>query len=610
MTSRFLIRHSRRLVAFALIVCFYALAALPRLAKTERQALASRFRFSKYPLPEPMAELKIVRNVNPSLQNISAWISAVGAGIALNDLDGDGLSNDMCWVDPRADKVMVAPVPGTTSRYKMIVLDPWPLPYDSNTMAPMGCLPGDVNEDGRMDLLVYYWGRAPIVFLRTENGYTPRELVSGQQRWYTNAATFADLDGDGHPDLIIANYFQDGARILDASDGHPQQMQHSMSRAFNSGRKHIFLWTAPGTFVEVPNALPDRAEVGWTLAVGTADMDGDLLPEIYFANDFGPDRLLHNRSTPGHLRFVLVEGERHFTTPTSKILGRDSFKGMGVDFADINGDGYPDIFVSNIASPYALEESNFLFVSTGHPEKFLQGVAPYEDKSEELGLSRNGWSWDARLVDFDNSGTFEAIQATGFLKGQVNRWPEMHEIAMCNDQLLEHPMFWHHFRPGDDLGGGRSNPFFVRAADGRYYDVGDLVGEEQPENTRGIAIADVDGDGKLDYITANQWETSWFHHNESPNVGSFLELRVLGDFGSPHIGTTVMVWLPNGRRMVSQVDGGSGHSGKSSPDLHFGLGSIPSSTILKVSLKWRDTAGIHEQFEQLHPGRFTVKLRR
>jgi len=610
MSLQFIARHTRRIIALVLMLCLYLLARLPHISDSEREALAARFRFTRLALPDPPGELRTVRSVHPSLRDISAWISAVGAGVALNDLDGDGLSNDMCWVDPRADKVMVAPVPGTPQRYKLIVLDPSPLPYDPKTMAPMGCLPGDVNEDGRMDLLVYYWGRTPILFLKTDDGYTPTELVTQQQRWYTNAATFADLDGDGHPDLVIGNYFPDGARILDADDAHPQQMQHSMSRAYNAGRKHIFLWTAPGKFREVPDALDEASAVGWTLAAGAADLDGDLLPELYFANDFGPDRLLHNRSTPGHLKFVLVEGRKTFTTPNSKVLGRDSFKGMGVDFADINGDGYLDIYVSNIAAPYALEESHFLFVSTGHPELFRQGIAPYVDRSEPLGLSRSSWSWDARLADFDNDGVLEAVQATGFMKGDVNRWPELHEIAMSNDQLLENPNSWHHFRPGDDLSGQRGNPFFVRAADGRYYDVSDLIGKGNPQITRGIAIADVDGDGRLDYATANQWETSWFHHNDSPNVGSSLELRVLVAPGRPAIGASATVWLPDGRRMVSQVDGGSGHSGKRSPDLHFGLGSLVPSTVLKVSLLWRDSAGVHEQIEQLTSGRHTVLLGR
>jgi hypothetical protein len=92
-------------------------------------------------------------------------------------------------------------------------------------------------------------------------------------------------------------------------------------------------------FEEAQGALDQQSAQGWALAIGAADLDGDLLPEIYFANDFGPDRLLHNRSTPGHPRFELLTGQRSLTTTKSKVLGRDSYKGMGVDFGDLNGDG-------------------------------------------------------------------------------------------------------------------------------------------------------------------------------------------------------------------------------------------------------------------------------
>ena len=633
-------RHAVRATAILLILSLYGFARLPQLSRQERAALASRFAFARSPLPAPPAAAdrpaRSVRQVHRTLDRISAWISSVGAGVALADVDGNGLPDDSCQVDPRFDEVLVAPVPGTGDRYPLFTLDPAPLPYDPATMAPMGCLVGDFNEDGRADLLVYYWGRTPVLFLRrapvpgapagplTAAAYKPVEAVpppqSGErgERWYTNALTQADVDGDGHLDLVVGNYFPDGSRILDAKDPGSEGMQRSMSRSENGGVDRLLLWKSAASgaepaavFADVPGAFDDKTARSWTLAIGAADLDGDLLPELYFANDFGNDRLLHNRSTPGHPRFAVLEGEKGFTTPNSKVLGRDSFKGMGVDFADLNGDGLLDIYVSNIAQEYALEESHFVWMSTGETARMKDGIAPYVDRSEPLGLSRSGWSWDARLADFDNDGVPEALQATGFVRGQRSRWPELHELAMGNDNLLRHPWAWPRFQPGDDLSGHLHHPFFVRAASGRYFDVAPELGMGDPQVSRGIAIADVDGDGRLDFAVANQWETSYFYRNRSPRPGAFLglDLRLPAGSGTrPAVGAAAVVHLPDGRRLVGQVDGGNGHSGKRAPALHFGLGRLLAATSLAVDLAWRDAAGIHRQTVALRPGWHTLLL--
>ena len=420
-------------VALLIIAGCFGMARYPVLTTGERAELAAPFKFQQLPLPEMPnhPSYQYIRAVHPSLNRISAWISSLGAAGVMEDLDGDGLPNDLVYLDPRTGLVTVAPVPSTGDRYAPFTLNPSPLPYDPATMAPMGIVPGDFNEDGLMDILVYYWGRSPVIFLRKKApgsnpgkpaalsaaDYEPVELSTNGERWFSNGAIEADFDGDGHVDMVIGNYFQDGAHILDTSAHGVEAMQQGLAKALAGGSKHFFLWEGATSglhptvnFREVKNVVSPEIDHGWVLAMGVADLDGDQLPELYFSHDFGPDRLLHNESTPGHLKFTESKGQRGFFTPKSCVLGYDSFKGMGCDFGDINDNGLFDIYVSNIADKYALCESHFLWECTGKLDDMKHGIAPFVQASEEFGLSRSGWGWDCRLADFDNCGRFRRFR--------------------------------------------------------------------------------------------------------------------------------------------------------------------------------------------------------
>jgi hypothetical protein len=174
---------------------------------------------------------------------------------------------------------------------------------------------------------------------------------------------------------------------------------------------------------------------------------------------------------------------------------------------------------------------------------------------------------------------------------------------------VQNPRFWPSFKPGADLSGGDCNPFFARGSDGRYHDITPSLGLAEPMVSRGIAIADVDGDGRLDFVTANQWGPSYFFKNESPNNGAFLGLRLFHANGSPAVGALARVNLPDGRKWVARVDGGSGHSGRRSPDIHFGLKAWDKAQPVAVEITWRDTGG-KPQKTTLHftPGWHSVQL--
>lgn len=615
-----------RITVAAAAVALSAVAWIPwhpAPSTAQVRAAGSDLAFTRAGLPTAATDQK-VRPVAPGLRRIDRWISSVGASVGSADLRGTGRDGDGCLTDPRDDQIRVFPIPGSSGpAYPAFQLRATGLRYDA-TMAPMGCVPSDVDQDGRTDVVVYYWGRSPIIFRNVSRAgqalsaasFRPTELVTPMQVWNTTALNVADVDGDGRLDILVGNYFPDGARVLDptASDDALMQMQHSMGQARNAGVNRLFMGRPAGAdgtlrFDDDSNRIPAESAHSWTLAFGAQDLTGDGRPEFYVANDFGPDQLLVNRSRPGNVSLAVVKGTRDLTTPKSKVLGHDSFKGMGVTYSYEPGSAMPRIFVSNITAPWGLQESNLAFVPDAAGVELLKKEMPYADHSTAYGLAHSGWSWDIKAVDLTNSGHDDLVQATGFIQGTKNFWPRLQELAMGNDQILQNPSFWPPIKADSDLSGHERAKMWVPEGD-RFVDVGKQAGFSSDDVTRGISVTDVNGDCLMDFTMATQWGDSYVYLNHSRPAGAGVCLRVVhqvaGNAPTALVGAQVTL-LGAGPGRTSQLYPANGHSGVSGSLIHFGLGTSRAEG-LTARVQWTDAAGRHSTTVPVHTGYQEVKV--
>jgi len=420
----------------------------------------------------------------------------------------------------------------------------------------------DYDNDGWRDLLVVRFG-TPILY-HNERAAAFRDVSasSGLTTFGNTIAAMAfDYDNDGRLDLLFGNYFKP-LNLLDLPD--PHVLPNDLDNAVNGGGVTLWHSLGNGRFENVTAKAGFAGHTGWTLDVGHGDFDDDGDQDVYLANDYGTDRYFVN------------DGDGTFTDKTETALGGfDTKKGMNVDVGDYDNDGKLDVYVTNITDEY-MKECNMLWHNNGD--------GTFTDLSRETGTCETLWGWAAKFGDYDNDGLLDLFVVNGLRSaGPDNYIPVLVEMITRPGVDFTDVRQWPSI--GTMTWSGYQKKKFYRNLDGQVFkEMSAAAGVDNDKDGRGLAVADYDNDGRLDFFQANADQEPLLYRNVTTGAGHWIQLKLVGSKSNRDaIGARVTVKTA-ARTQIREVDGGNGYAGQSLQRLHVGLGA--STAVPSVSVRW------------------------
>ena len=425
-----------------------------------------------------------------------------------------------------------------------------------------GVCAGDFDNDGRTDLLITYYGHNRLYRnlgnARFEEVTAKAGLpVTGTR--FGSGCTFLDYDRDGRLDLFVSNYINlDLALTPRPGNGEfcvwKEIPVMCGPRGLPLATNVLYHQEPDGTFRDV-SISSGIAKVGgrYSLQAVSADFDNDGWPDIYVACDMTPSLLFHNR---GNGTFE----ERGITAGVAYNADGRLQAGMGVAVADFNNDGYLDIaktnFSGDLTSLYLNENGKF-----------------FTDVSGPAGLGvRQLLGWGVAFIDADDDGWRDLLLVNGHVYPEVDR-------AQVGDKYRQETLFLR------NLGNGKFADLSAKAGPAL----------KTPRPARGLAIGDLDGDGRPEAVILNMNDAPSILKNVAPAVGGFLNLDLRGVTSNRSaIGARVTVEA-GGRKWIDEILSGSSFYSQSSFTLHFGLGAAALAD--KVIVRW--PSGKSESWQSL-----------
>jgi len=415
----------------------------------------------------------------------------------------------------------------------------WKLPSQGYGM---GAAAGDFDNDGWLDLFLTSFDGNNRLLKNTGSGFEDVTDASGIKpdgKWATSAG-FADVDADGDLDLFIVRYVE---YDRNAPKSFRNRIQvYATPIAFDPTPDQLWRNDGNGKFTDITtqSGIADKNGKGLALALGDVDADGDI--DAYVANDTSPNSLWINDGKGIFKDIAPLAGVAY------SEVGKEEGS-MGADLSDVDGNGRADIVVTNF------QEENASIYSQAQPNLF-------SEISDAVGV---GQSSRARLkfgVDFfdaDNDGDEDLLIANGHIEDNIDQNSSTVTFAQQNSLF-------------ENIGG-------------RFVDISDASGPAllDKQVSRGLATADFDGDGDLDFVISNNGGTAQIGFNESREKGNFVVLWLEGAKNKSAIGARVVAKVGD-RTIERQVMGSQSYLSMSDLRVHLGLGN--ASQIDELTIYW------------------------
>jgi len=419
----------------------------------------------------------------------------------------------------------------------------------------MGVATGDFDNDGRIDLYLTTFGANQLWRNRSEGDQVRFAEVTAQagvddSRWSTSAS-FVDLDADGWLDLFVTNYVDFRLathRQCRSAAGRPD---YCGPHAYQGESDRLFWNRGDGTFRDITGDAGLLDHPGSGLGVVAADFDLDHRNDLYVANDLQRNFLWHNLGTAGAEGAPRFENTALESGCAVSMLGQAQAS-MGVVAGDLDNDGDDDLFMTHLSA-----DTNTLYCNDGH------GL--FQDRTATSGLgapSLEGTGFGTALLDIDNDGWLDVVVANGAVK------------------VIEAQA-----RTGDPFPLKQPNQLFRNRGGGAFEDVSALAGPDflRPEVSRGIAVGDVDNDGRSDFLLTNNGGPARLLHNRNRDDHAWVGLRLLTrDGGRDVLGARVAVVRADGSTLWRRAASDGSYLSASDPRVLVGLGSDPEIVAVRV----------------------------